>query len=143
MSNAPAMMRPVSTRRSLSPGRMVCIGALALSALLPVPGADARILHMPSICPFYRLTGLPCPACGLTRAFVCMAHGQFAEAWRYHALGPLLFVCFVAYALFGSAVDAGWERLSRPHRGWITAGAVAVVLAVWAVRLAGWDPLPG
>jgi hypothetical protein len=70
---------------------------LAASAFLPPPQADGRIMHLPSICPFYTLTGLPCPGCGLTRSFVCLAHGRFAESFHWHPLGPILFVLAVFF----------------------------------------------
>jgi hypothetical protein len=36
------------------------------------------------------LFGVRCPGCGLTRSFVCLAHGDWAAAWAYHRLGWLL-----------------------------------------------------
>jgi len=70
-------------------------GVLLASFLLPVPGADGRILGLPSVCVFYDVTGLPCPGCGLTRAFVCFAHGRMLEACHWNILGPLLFLVFL------------------------------------------------
>jgi hypothetical protein len=68
-------------------------GAVLLgSVLLPIPAGDGRILGLPSICLFYDLTGLPCPGCGLTRSFVCFAHGQIAQAYRWNLLGPELWL---------------------------------------------------
>jgi hypothetical protein len=48
-------------------------------------------IPLPSVCQFRNLTGLDCPGCGLTRAFVCIAHGRFAEAWSYNAASVLVF----------------------------------------------------
>jgi hypothetical protein len=42
----------------------------ALGAALPV---DA-VLHGPDVCPFQAITGVPCPLCGATRAFVLAGH---------------------------------------------------------------------
>ena len=36
-------------------------------------------------CPFRRLTGLPCPGCGLTRAWLHALRGDWAAAFRAHA----------------------------------------------------------
>ena len=38
-----------------------------------------------SACPVVAATGFPCPACGLTRAFVCLLHLDFQGAFRTHA----------------------------------------------------------
>ncbi|MGO8671164.1 MAG: DUF2752 domain-containing protein [Capsulimonadaceae bacterium] len=85
-------------------------GIFAASALLPVPGADGRILHLPTICPFYNLTGLPCPGCGLTRSFVCLAHGHIAQSCRWHPLGPALFcILGVIWLQYGA-----WLLRRRP-----------------------------
>jgi hypothetical protein len=71
---------------------LLLTAVLTAAAVLPLPGSDGRILHLPSICIFYDTTGLPCPGCGLTRSFVCLAHGRLAEAFRWHPLGPLVFL---------------------------------------------------
>jgi hypothetical protein len=69
-------------------------GVFAASILLPLPASNGRIAHLPSVCLFYNLTGLPCPGCGLTRSFVCLGHGHWREALHWHPLGPLLFLVF-------------------------------------------------
>lgn len=68
---------------------------LLASALLPLPAHSGRILGLPSVCPFYVLTGLPCPGCGLTRAFVCLGHGHWAESLHWHPIGWLVYSVFV------------------------------------------------
>jgi len=75
-----------------------CLGfslILLASLILPPPGADGRIAHLPDICPFYNLTGFPCPGCGLTRAFVSLGHGQLGQAFGWNPLGPLLYLVCV------------------------------------------------
>ena len=70
---------------------------LLLSVLVPLPGADGTLLHVPAFCPFYQLTGLPCPGCGLTRAFVYIGHGQWADSLRWHPLGLLLYAACILW----------------------------------------------
>jgi hypothetical protein len=45
----------------------------------------------PVLCPSRFFTGIPCPACGLTRSFCAMASGDIGQAFAFHAFGPLLF----------------------------------------------------
>jgi hypothetical protein len=112
---------------------------LAASALLPLPGADGRIWHLPSICPFYQATGLPCPGCGLTRAFVCIAHGRFAESLHWHPLGLLIFATAILFWLdYGARVVTGGalfriRPLARSRLAW---SGAAVFLATGACRMA-------
>ena len=43
-------------------------------------------------CPFYYLTGHPCPFCGGTRSFAYMWEGDISDAVRLFPLGPAFFV---------------------------------------------------
>ena len=62
----------------------------------------------PVICPLHGLVGLPCPACGLTRAFCALATRNVAEALRQNALSLPLFLLFIAAPLV-SAYEL-WRR---------------------------------
>ena len=73
-----------------------------------------------SICIFYNITGVPCPGCGMTRAFVHLFQGHIAEAFRYHPLFP--FVIFIPF-IFKS------KKSLYPYL------ALALVLVVWIIRL--------
>jgi len=90
----------------------VLIGVYVLSIALPMPGGDGLILRLPTICPFDHMTGLPCPGCGLTRAFVSMAHGHVVDAFRWHALGPIVFLIGLGYLIeYAARVFAGKSLL--------------------------------
>lgn len=41
-------------------------------------------------CPVYRITGLPCPCCGVTRAWLCFLTGDFPGAFAYNAFFLLI-----------------------------------------------------
>lgn len=64
--------------------------AVAASFVLPFEGFGF------DICGIHRLTGLPCPGCGLTRAFVSVAHGDWSTALGANAFVVVLYPLFVA-----------------------------------------------
>ncbi|MFB9315399.1 DUF2752 domain-containing protein [Nocardioides plantarum] len=92
----------------------------------------------PVICPFRRLTGLPCPGCGLTRSWVYLAHGQWHDSVAAHPFGPVAVA--MAVALVVSVVVALVRRGPLPdldvlvRRPWVVA-VVGAWLAFGAVRL--------
>jgi uncharacterized protein DUF2752 len=90
-------------------------------------------------CPFYYLTGHPCPFCGGTRSFAYMWRGDIADAVRLYPLGPLLF----AGAIFGTvglAVGAISGRMLTPRltavqwrRVWV--GVASAIAVSWALKV--------
>ena len=54
-------------------------------------------LFKTSLCPFFYLFNIPCFGCGLTRGFICVLEGKFAEASQFHILSIPLFVSIVLY----------------------------------------------
>jgi Protein of unknown function (DUF2752) len=90
-------------------------------------------------CSFLRMTGRPCPACGMTTSFAWFGRGRIDRSWRANPAGcvfALLSVPFMAW-LVASAVanrPCGFKSLSRPLMFLIVA-AVVLSLATWLVRL--------
>ncbi|HEY3266850.1 MAG TPA: DUF2752 domain-containing protein [Armatimonadota bacterium] len=115
--------------------RFAILAVYAVSFALPIGQLDRTGFV---VCAFRHFTGLPCPGCGMTHAFVAISHGMFAEAWHYNALS------FAAYAgglawLVAPFVPAGLRR-RLPHPGPRTRtrlwwGALAVTLAFGLFRI--------
>jgi hypothetical protein len=90
-------------------------------------------------CPFYYLTGHPCPFCGGTRSFAYMWQGDLSDSVRLYPLGPALFAgTFVAVA--GLAVGAVTGRTWTPHltrTQWraLAIGAVSALVLSWALKV--------
>jgi hypothetical protein len=69
---------------------------LLLAALLPVGWTSPLPL-----CAVKALTGVDCPGCGMTRAFLLIAHGQLHDANYVHPVGIPAFLIVAAMALTG------------------------------------------
>ncbi len=126
-------MRPRPAFLSLS-------GVLAASVCLPLPGANGQVAHLPALCPFYILTGLPCPGCGLTRSFICLGHGHFVESLHWNPLGWLLFgLCLALWLRAALFLTRGITLWTFPPRtqSRLSFGLVALLFLVGAVRI-GW-----
>ena len=107
-------------------GVMVLLGSLALS-LHPIDY---------NICLFHKLTGMPCPGCGLTRSLIAIWQGYPIRSFRFQPLGiPLFSLCAISLAgLFAP----------RPIRNRLTAGlftmrflgsATITLFIIWIIRL--------
>lgn len=96
-----------------------------------------------SICLFRRTTGIPCPGCGMTRAFAHLAKGDWTEAARYH---PLSFVVALELALgwgwWGLALAGRLPRVPPERLTAIFLANTGLLVALWLGRLAT-GTLPG
>src|SRR5262245_21817821 len=107
---------------------VVLIGALL--ALIPYPTCTLRLV-----------IGIPCPACGLTRATIALAHLDLAEAQRFHPLAlGLLGLGAVTSALAFVAGEQAWRRIVK----WTLGAAGISLILVWLLRFAGFfgGPVP-
>ena len=87
-------------------------------------------------CPLKTFTYVPCPACGMTRAFMHFVRGDFQVALRVSPLGTLLACAAVAVTIYGALrftiVRRGWEmKLTRMEATIARIGVVAAVLINW------------
>jgi hypothetical protein len=139
----PALSRPPSSslrRRLASLLRPVGIAA-GLTLLFLLDPASTRVFPA---CPFHRLTGLHCPACGSTRALHQLLHGRPAAAFD---LNPFFVVLLpaVAYAFTRRAAAAASrrdpsQRVSlASRRAWAVLFAAATVFGV--LRNLPWTPV--
>jgi Protein of unknown function (DUF2752) len=65
----------------------------------------------PKVCPYRLLTGLPCPACGLTRSIGCAARLDLRSAHTAHPAGPTIAVLILALTAVRLARQVGPSRL--------------------------------
>lgn len=95
-----------------------------------------------TFCPFRRLTGIPCPGCGMGHSLTAALRGDFAGSFHLHPLGLPLLVLWTAWLGWGllnlsrgRPFSEGFlPVLRRPATTW---ALLALVLGVYAVRLVG------
>lgn len=92
-------------------------------------------------CPMLILTDLPCPGCGMTRAFFLVLTGRFGEAWR---LQPPVYGWILLGAAFAARRYGPWKRgaaiRGRERSFW----RLALALCLCAnMGLYGWRLLHG
>jgi hypothetical protein len=87
----------IRTHRWLIPALLLLLAYIAVSRVF-----------FSATCPFYRVLGIPCAGCGMSRAAYFALTGQFARAFY---LNPLIFVivlfaiyCFVFRYILGQAI---------------------------------------
>ena len=108
--------------------------ALAAGFVFTCPPESMALLVIP--CPFRLITGLPCPGCGSTRAWIAFLHGDVEAAV---AANPFAVVLCSALLLLVSWRVASFAApmIPRPDVGRLILHplpkTVAVVWMVWAL----------
>jgi Protein of unknown function (DUF2752) len=137
------MVLPLALAKAVPGNRMRDLG---IAAALLVWLAYTRfywVLHtshvvMPT-CPFFALTGHPCPFCGGTRSFAYMWQGDLADSVRLYPFGPALFVgSLLGTAGLASGVITGrtWSlNLSSMQWRLVTIGGVSALILSWALKV--------
>lgn len=93
-----------------------------------------HVEHGPIVCVSRLMWGVPCPGCGLTRAFCFMTHGEFEPAIRFNALAPLAAV-YLGVLWIYYLIEAWRGAPPAWPTGRIAAGAMVVTVTFWSGRL--------
>lgn len=101
---------------------------LAVAAVTLVLGT--LLLSQVYHCPFLWFTGIPCPGCGMTRAFLALVQGDFLAAFGYH---PLFLLVLVYAGILLISWAARSYRIVRSR--WFTGIFITAMLLHWGVVL--------
>lgn len=123
---------------------LVIICLLILSAgsiLIPI---GSKSVYYPGAwippCLFRKITGFPCPACGITTGFVNMAHFNFVNAFKAHPLSPLaFFIVLLATVYLVVQIIIFQTRIkiifNKKEKIIIFSLAIILVLSAWLTKL--------
>jgi hypothetical protein len=112
--------------------------ALLVGLLVPL---DSRgeiradfFLEVP--CVFHLVTGLPCPLCGMTRAFANLSRLQIVQAVAFSPAGSAVYLFLLCYSALGWFYAlSGWRAL----RPWLRRNYLGLLVLItimgWPVKL--------
>lgn len=115
-------------------------GVLALLLRIDASGGvGIGGLNLPPLCGSRAIFDVECPACGLTRSFVLLAHGRWAEAWAVHRVAwvvALALLVQIPYRILALA-----RRQPLPLGRWLPAAfgwsVIALLIGNWLLRQCG------
>ena len=122
-------------RRLPDPDALLRIAVGGSLAALVVCGVGQRLfgwdpgglLQLLPGCAFRSATGISCPGCGMTRAFLLLAELRLADAFAANPASPALAAAMATWLLRP-------PRLSPRYRTLACGAALAAVLVAWANR---------
>jgi len=100
-------------------------------AFLPVLPVATRLLPP---CALHALTGIPCVACGSSRAALALAHGEWLHAL---ALNPLASLALMMGGL-GGIVAPAWVAVRGPLPGLDDGTSHRLRIVAWCAVAAQW-----
>jgi hypothetical protein len=91
-------------------------------------------------CAFYSITGHSCMTCGMTRSLHAISHGDLSASFRYHLLGPAVFIgILLCFLIFTAQAASGMRLAVQPGKRIKSQMFIlfaAVWLLYWGVRIA-------
>ncbi len=97
-----------------------------LTSVLNFPFIKKGILNLYR-CPFHYITGLKCPGCGMTRAFLALGEFNFSAAFNFNVLSPIFFYGIILWIFIPKE-----KKIKLPLI--VQIGAVVIVIGYGVVR---------
>jgi hypothetical protein len=127
------VLAPMLQQRSLL---IILAGLGALQIGLTAAGGQAWQ------CPIYAFSGMPCPGCGMSRATLLLAQGQWGAAMHMHAFAPVVLAAVIVFAITGflprkhlPGILSSIATVER-HTGLVTFLALSMLI-YWGLRVTG------
>lgn len=103
-----------------------------------IVGGLAFILYFFDIrfCPFFNIFKIPCPSCGLTRAFTLIIQFRFIESLKYNILAlPLSIFSFIYIILLvTNKRELLYSFLTKHKRNLIITSSIIMLIA-WIINI--------
>ncbi len=112
-------------KREKLPGKRLFVDALMIALVL----AGVFLLDG-NLCIYKRTLGIPCPGCGMTRAFISLAKLDIRSAFYYH---PLFILPVLPALLFLFKKKQFVVQLYKSNRFWLA--ILFIVLSVYLYRM--------
>lgn len=108
-----------------SPASLLLLVWLGLFVAINILGINPSLIISLDLigCPFRLLTSIPCPGCGMTRAFIALASLDIKQAFSYNPFSLPLFAGIVL-STFGITLPAN----KRQKRAFYTLSLAATLL---------------
>lgn len=113
--------------------RLLWIGGACFGILLYFCWDPAHVAVFPR-CPFYMLTGLQCPGCGIQRALHSLLHLDFRAAWHYNAFFAVVLSLWSFIGMAGLLKDRFPLIFSLLHSRFFTFFCLFLCFAWWVGR---------
>ncbi|MCA1988503.1 MAG: DUF2752 domain-containing protein [Desulfarculus sp.] len=117
---------------------LLAAAALLAGLLLPLDsrGEISADFFLEVPCVFHLATGLPCPLCGMTRAFANLSRLQIAQAVVFSPAGSAIYLFLIGYSALGwSYAFSGWRALLPWLRRDYLGLLVLITIMGWPVKL--------
>jgi hypothetical protein len=126
--------RTTATQASNIAALLLCLAIISISVTV-TPIDDSPV----SLCVFRVLTGIPCPGCGMTRAFIYLGHGNFRNAVVHNPLSlPVALLLMAHFVRLTILVTTSVELrliLSRKGEIFLISAGMFAVLITWLSKL--------
>lgn len=83
-------------------------------------------------CMFYKITGLYCPGCGITRCFFAILEGDFYKAFMYNQLVFILIPFAIIYFIYKAYlyITSKNDKMKIPNIFWIILLIIVIVFGI-------------